>query len=137
MFKKLIAVVFVGSLLSTGSAFAQDTPLTEKMDEASGALKMLRRAKDDYPKCLELVREAQSKLLECFAYVPALIEKMPEGKEKITAIAEYKKSLAYSYQTLCDLEIAYLSEDIDKIDDAMDVVKKSRGDGHDQFIEQE
>jgi len=64
MFKKLIAVVFVGSFLSAGTTFADETPLAEKMDEASGALKSLRRAKDDYPKCLELVREAQSKLLE-------------------------------------------------------------------------
>ena len=136
MFKKFITVVFAGSLLSTGSCFAEDTPLTEKMDEVSGALKSLRRAKDDYAKCLELVREAQVKLLECFAFTPALVEKMPEGKEKITAVANYKKSLAHSYQTLCDLEIAYLSEDIDQIDDALDVVKKSRGDGHDELIEQ-
>ncbi|GHC58676.1 hypothetical protein AAFN60_15305 [Roseibacillus persicicus] len=135
--KKLFCAILLGSFLATGSSSADDTPLAEKMDEVSGSLKMLRRAKDDYAQCLKLVREAQSKLLECFAYVPVLVEKMPEGKEKETAIANYKKTLAASYQTLCDLEIAYLSEDVDKIDDAMDAVKASRKDGHEVYIEEE
>ncbi|MBK1832631.1 hypothetical protein [Roseibacillus ishigakijimensis] len=106
------------------------------MDEASTSLKLLRRAGDDYAKAIALVQEAQGHLLECFQYVPVKVEKMADGKEKQEAIANYKKMLAQSYQALCDLEIAYLSEDLDKIDDAMDVVKESRGDGHDVFVEE-
>jgi hypothetical protein len=139
MIKKFFYAILVGSVLASGSVFADDeeTPLALKMDEVSGSLKMLRRAKDDYAKCLELVRAAQVQLLECFAYTPVIIEKMPEGKEKQVAMANYKKTLAASYETLCGLEIAYLSEDIDQIDDAMDLVKKSRKDGHQEFIEEE
>lgn len=138
MMKKFFYSVLVGSFLATGNvAFADDTPLAEKMDEVSVSLKLLRRAKDDYAKCLGLVHQAQAQLLECFAYVPAMIEKMPEGKEKQTAIANYKKTLAESYITLCGLEVAYLSEDQDKIDDAADLVKASRKDGHQEFIEDE
>lgn len=138
MMKRFFTLLLVGSVLTSGVSFAdEETPLAEKMDEVSGALKNLRRAKDDYSKCLELVREAQSKLIECFQYVPAMLEKMPDGKEKAEAHANYKKTLASSYQALCDLEIAYLSEDIDKIDDAMDTVKSSRKDGHEVFIEEE
>ena len=107
------------------------------MDEVSGALKLLRRAEGDLTKCLELVHEAQDALLECFAYTPAMLEKMPEGKERSEALANYKKTLASSYQTLCDLEIAFLSEDQDKIDDAMSLVKKSRKTGHEEFIEED
>ena len=128
--------MLASSFLATGVGSADDTPLAEKMDEVSGSLKMLRRAGDDYAKALGLVQQAQKQLLETFAFVPAIIEKMPDGKEKQLAMANYKKTLAASYQTLCDLEIAYLSEDIDKIDDAMDLVKKSRKDGHEEFIEE-
>lgn len=137
MMKKFFCAVVMGSFLFSGVGMADDeTPLAKKMDEVSGSLKMLRRAKDDYAKCLELVREAQKGMLECFQYVPVIIEKMPEGKEKQVAMANYKKTLAASYQTLCDLEVAYLSEDVDKIDDAMDLVKKSRKDGHEEYIEE-
>lgn len=137
MFKRVFSSVLVGSLLIVGNAFAEATPLEEKMDEVSGCLKSLRRAGDDYAKALVLVREAQVALIECFALSPAMIEKMPEGKEKAIAMANYKKTLAASYQTLCDLELAYLSEDEDKIDDAKDAVKKSRKDGHREFIEED
>lgn len=137
--KKILCAILFGSFLATGATYAndEDTPLAKKMDEVSGSLKMLRRAKDDYAECLKLVRAAQSQLLECFAYVPSLVETMPEGKAKETAIASYKKTLAASYQMLCDLEIAYLSEDQDKIDDAMDAVKDSRKRGHEEFMEEE
>ena len=137
MMKKFFYTLLIGSFLANGAACAdeEETPLAKKMDEVSGSLKMLRRAGDDYAKCLELVRQAQTQLLECFVYVPVIIEKMEEGKEKDMAFANYKKTLAASYQTLCGLEVAYLSEDIDKIDDALDLVKKSRKDGHQEYIE--
>lgn len=135
--KKFFYAILASSFLASGVTYADDTPLAEKMDEVSGSLKMLRRAGDDYAKCLELVHQAQTQLLECFVYVPAMIEKMPDGKEKQLAVANYKKTLAASYQTLCGLEIAYLSEDEDKIDDAMDLVKKSRKSGHEEYIEEE
>ena len=139
MMKKFFYTVLLGSFLAGGTSFAdeEETPLGEKMSDVSGSLKMLRRAKDDYAKCLVLVREAQSGLLECFQYVPALIAKMPEGKEKAMAMVGYKKTMAESYKTLCDLEEAYLSEDVDKIDDALDAVKGSRKEGHQEYIEED
>ena len=138
--KQFFQAILLGSFLVAGGVHAdEDTPLEEKMEEVSDNLKGLRKAtKDkDFATCLELVRDAQSKLLECFAYTPSLIEKMPEGKEKAMATANYKKTLAASYRTLCDLELAYISEDLDKIDDANDAVKKSRKTGHKEFIEED
>ena len=136
MMKKYFYVMLASSFFATGVGSADDTPLAEKMDEVSGSLKLLRRAGDDYAKALELVHAAQKQLLETFAFVPEKVEKMADGKEKQMALANYKKTLAASYQTLCDLELAYLSEDLDQIDDAMDAVKKSRKNGHEEFIEE-
>ena len=137
MMKKYVYAILASSFLAAGMGGAdEDTPLAQKMDEVSGSLKLLRRAEGDYPKSLELVRQAQTQLLESFPYVPELIEKMPDGKEKQIAMANYKMQLAAAYETLCGLELAYLSEDIDKIDDAMDLVKKSRKDGHKEFIDE-
>ncbi len=136
--KKFLYTILLGSFLASGSSFAEEeTPLVQKMDQVARSLKLLRRAKDDYAKCIELVREAQQGILDSFQYMPVLFEKLPEGKEKMEAEVAYKKSMADSYKALCDLELAYLSEDEDKIDDAMDVVKKSRKDGHEEFIEEE
>lgn len=115
----------------------EDSVLHEKMEQVNRSLKLLRRAGDDYEKAAGLVQEAQAVMLECFPLVPYQVEKMPDGKEKSVAIANYKKLMAESYKRLCDLELAYFSGDIDKIDDALDEVKDSRKDGHEEFIEQE
>ncbi len=135
MKKQLIAAV-CGFALSFGSvAHADDTPLAEKMDEAGGALKLLRRAKSN-EEAIKLVRQAQTELLASIAYIPELVEAMPDGAAKEVEIIEYKKMIADSYKALCDLEIAYLSDDQDKIDDAMSAVKASRKKGHQRFIEE-
>ncbi len=134
----MFKAILVGSFLTVGSVCAdEETPLAEKMDEVSGSLKLLRRAGDDYALCLDHIRKAQRALLECFAYTPLKLEEVPDGKEKAMAVANYRKTLAASYQTLCDLELAYLSEDLDQIDDARDKVKMSRKSGHQEFIDKD
>ncbi|MDP0489654.1 MAG: hypothetical protein Q7Q71_01230 [Verrucomicrobiota bacterium JB023] len=134
---KYFKLIALGLLLGTGFTFADDTPLAEKMDEVSGTLKGLRRLEGDWQGSVKVVREAQKQLLECFAWTPALLDKMPEGREKELAIANYKTVLAESYMQLCALEIAYLSEDQEKVDIAMDAVKAGRKKGHQEFIEEE
>ena len=45
--KNLFYLLFVGSFLASGVTFADDeTPLAEEMSEASGFLKLLRRARE-------------------------------------------------------------------------------------------
>lgn len=137
---KGIRLVLLGVLFSTGLLFAADeeeSTLHGKMEEVNRSLKLLRRAGDDYGKAAELVQQAQVVMLECFHLVPELVENMPEGKEKAVAMANYRKLMAESYKKLCDLELAYLSEDLDRIDDVLDEVKGSRKNGHQEFIEPE
>ena len=133
--------MLASSFLAAGVSSAdEDTPLAKNMDEISGPLKEvykeLRRDGTDFAKYLEQVRESQSYLLKSFDFVPAMIEKMPDGKDKQIAMAKYKKTLAASYETLCGLELALISEDLEAIEDAIDLVKKSRKDGHNEFIEE-
>lgn len=139
MISKLLRIVLVGALMGAGSLSAsdEDSVLHDKMEQVSRSLKLLRRAGEDYEKATGLVQEAQVIMLECFSLMPYLVEKMPEGKEKALAMAQYRKLMAESYKKLCDLELAYLSGDIDKIDDALDEVKGSRKDGHEKFIEED
>jgi hypothetical protein len=139
MTSKFLRLVMMGSLLGAGPLVAdvEETPLHDKMEEVNRSLKLLRRAGDDYEQCVDLVQQAQTLMLECFAFAPYSVGKMPEGKEKTVAIANYKKLMAKSYQNLCDLEIAYLSGDIEKIDLAMRDVKQGRKDGHEEYIEED
>jgi len=123
--------------LGSGLSFADDTELAKKMDEASGELKMLRRVKDDYAAGVVHIQKAQTAMVACYPMTPAMLEKMPEGKDKAVAMAKYRQTLAKSIATLCQLELAYLAEDQDAIDDATDEWKKSRKAGHSEFIEEE
>jgi len=138
MVTRIITLATFASFLVLGQLHAEEeeSPLHEKMEEVNRSLKLLRRAGEDYEKAAGLVRQAQTLMLECFAFVPATIEKMPEGKERNIAWANYRKTMAQSYQTLCDLELAYISGDLDQIDDAMDEVKGLRKEGHEEYIEE-
>lgn len=135
---KTVRLFLVGLMaLGGGVCLADDTELAEKMDEVSGNLKLLRRVKDDYAAGVELIQKAQTAMVACYPMTPAMLEKMPEGKEKQVAMAKYRQILAESIATLCQLELAYLAEDQDAIDDATDAWKKSRKKGHTKFIEEE
>jgi len=130
----MVGVLAVGL---SGFALAEDTELAKKMDEVSGSLKQLRRVKDDYAAGVELIHKAQKAMIECFPMTPELLEAMPEGKEKKEAMAKYGQVLAESLATLYQLELAYIAEDQDLIDDATDAWKKSRKAGHKEFIDEE
>jgi len=84
---------------------------------------------------LPITRTAHEALRRSMEYTPAQIEKMPEGAEKVKAIADARMLLGLSYVAVCELELAYLSEDQEAITAAIKKVKESRKVGHDAYNE--
>ena len=133
---RVFVLIFSGWIFGLGSmALAEHTPLEEKMSAVNKTLKGLRRSSGDHAKCVSIVRTAQKHLLECFQYPPSMLEKVEDAKKKDEILANYKKELAESYITLCELELAYLSGDPEKIKAANQLVKRSKKEGHDEFID--
>jgi predicted negative regulator of RcsB-dependent stress response len=58
---------------------------------------------------------------------------MPDGKEKTKAIADYRRMMGLSYANLSELELAYLEEDEEKVDEAMKKVKAGKKEGHKKY----
>ncbi len=135
----LLRFLSICSLCSTvliAQAYADDddTPLEKTMSESSKALKSLRKIdKDDWVGGAEAARAAAEGIRKGMEYIPVLIEDMADGDDKVKAIADYRRMMGLSYAYLCELEMAYLEKDADKVDAAMSKVKAGKKEGHKKY----
>ncbi|MBT8044750.1 MAG: hypothetical protein KJO79_07355 [Verrucomicrobiae bacterium] len=128
------AAVMGLALCSPVSADDDDTPLGKSMHQASKALKSLRKIeKNDWDAGAKAARSAADGIRKGMAYIPALVEEMPDGMEKTKAIADYRRLMGLSYAALCELELAYLEKDQAKVDAAMKNVKAGKKEGHKKY----
>lgn len=110
------------------------TPLTETMEQTSEALKSLRKMElDDWTGGAEAARTAADGIRKGMEYVPVLIRDMQDGKQKTRAIADYRRMMGLSYALLCELELAYLDEDGDKVDELLTKLKANKKEGHKKY----
>ena len=138
---------FIGKLFALGAmmglvaiapvkAEEEDTPLTGQMEEASGALKKLRRAPDFAAKAA-LAREGQAAILKSMEYLPAMFKSITDEAEKTKATADYKRLMGLTYAAFAELELAFLAEDEEKADEVIDKLKDLKKEGHNAYIEDE
>lgn len=128
------SVAFVIAQPAMAEGEEKESPLHESMEQSGRALKSLRKIdKADWAAGAKAVREAADGIRKGMEYVPELIKEMPEGKEKVIALADYKRLMGLSYAALSELEIAYLSEDQAKVDAAMEKVKGIKKEGHKKY----
>jgi hypothetical protein len=134
---RLLSVFSICALSTITPADADsddDTPLAKTMEQSSDALKSLRKIdKDDWAGGAEAARSAADGLRKGMEFVPILIKGMPEGIDKAKALADYRRMMGLSYANLCELEIAYLEEDAEKVDAAMTKVKAGKKEGHKKY----
>jgi hypothetical protein len=124
-------ICFVLALPQVHADSDEDTPLTQTMKQSSNALKSLRKIdKDDWAGGAEAARSAAEGIRKGMEYVPVLIKDMADGKDKVKALADYRRMMGLSYAYLCELEMAYLEEDAGKVDEAMSKVKAGKKEGH-------
>lgn len=135
--KKLIIPMLLGALMPVMSVRADDdSPMAKEMDVVNDAYKMLRRT-DDAAEGAKLAREAQGGVLKAITMTPPFVEAggHPDGKEK--AMVSFKKQMAQLYITFCDIEAAFLAEDLDKVQELIQPLKDSKKKGHNEFMEED
>lgn len=114
-----------------------DTPLTKTMEEASEAIKSLRKIdRNDWKSGADLARKAADGIRKGMEFIPWMIEEMPDGLEKTKAIADYRRLMGLSYADLCELELAYLDQDAEKVDEVMSRVKAGKKEGHKKYSDE-
>ena len=111
-----------------------ETPLAKTMEEASDAIKELRKIDtNDWKSGADLARKAADGIRKGMEFIPWLVEQMPEGHEKTKAIADYRRMMGLSYADLCELELAYLDQDAGKVDEVMTKIKAGKKEGHKKY----
>ena len=110
------------------------TPLEETMEQTSDALKSLRKMdKDDWAAGAKAARTAADGVRKGMEFIPVLIKDMKDGKDKTMALADFRRMMGLSYANLCELELAYLEEDADKVEEALKKVKAGKKEGHKKY----
>jgi hypothetical protein len=114
---------------------ADDTPLAKQMEEMDDAYKAFRREQDPV-KGAALARQAQDAVLKGTAELPQLIASMPDASAKAKATVEYRKAMGGLFVTLCEVEEAFINNDLDKVAELVDALKDHKKKGHDKFMEE-
>lgn len=134
---KLIITGFAASMLFALPTMAdEDTPLAKQMEAMNDAYKAMRRETDPQ-KGAALAREAQEAMVKAISEVPTLVTDMPDGAEKVKASAEYRKMMGMLISTLADMELAFLDNDMEKVQTIVKKMRESKKEGHDKFMEEE
>jgi soluble cytochrome b562 len=132
----LLLTSFLGLLVLPVAVLADDTPLAKQMEAMNDAYKAFRREKDP-AKGAALAREAQDAALKGIPEVPELVQSMAAGEAKAKAIVAYRKSMGQLFITLCQVEEAFLANDLDKVAELVETLKDIKKEGHDQFMDEE
>lgn len=135
----LVAVIGVAGFAPT-TAKADDTPLGKEMDAISASLKGLRKLKredDRWTASAALIREGQAACIRSMALVPKEIEDLEDGVAKTKAISDNKRLMGLVLAALCELEVAHLEEDEDKIEEVTDKLKDLKKEGHEKYYTDE
>lgn len=118
----------------------EESPLMLAMEEISGSLKSLRRLKRDperWTKSAEEIRKGADWVIKAMAYVPAEIEAMPDGPEKIKAKADARRLMGLTLAAFCELELAHLAEDEAKVDEIIEKLSDLKEESHEKYNKSE
>jgi len=132
---RLIILACAAGFLAPISA-AEDTPLAKQMETINDSSKAMSKETDP-AKSAAQAREAQQALLKAMNETPELVAKMPEGRAKVLAAAEYRKMIGQALVAMCEMEVAILNGKTDEVEKIAAALKDLKKAGHDKFMEEE
>jgi len=135
MKQRLLPALFAATLCLSATA-AEDPPLVGHMERLDEAYKALRKT-EDATQGAELARDAQNAVVKTLGEIPSLISKMPEGPARAKAAATYRRMIGQLYVKLCEIEHAFLDNQLDRIPTLVDEIKELKKQGHNEFMEDE
>ena len=113
-----------------------ETPLGEKMELVDDAFKGFRRETDPVKGAKE-ARDAQMATLKAAAEVPELVKEMADGPAKDKAANTYRTEVGKLFLAFCEVEKAFLNNDLEAVDSIVDKLKKMKKEGHKEFMKEE
>lgn len=113
----------------------EDTPLGKQMEIVDDSFKALRK-EEDASKGAALAREAQQAILESIQLVPKTVEEISDAAEKAKAVALYRKAVGKLFVSFCEIEEAFLANDLEKVGELAKHVRETKKAGHDRFMEE-
>ncbi len=119
-----------------GAEDHEDSPLAKQMELFNDAYKAFRKETDPVKGAAQ-AREAQQAVLKGIVEIPEMLAKMPDGPAKAKAAAEFRKMMGRTFVTLCEVEQAFLAENIAEVAKLVEVLKEMKKAGHDKFMEDE
>lgn len=129
--KATVAILLASSAVSLQ---ADDTPLGHSMEDASAALKSLRKMdKSDWQGGAAAAHKAAKAILEGIQYEPLLVKEISDSNKKAAAMADYRRLMGLSYAALCQLESAYLAQNAEQVEEAMELIKQLKKEGHKKY----
>ncbi|HAT19480.1 MAG: hypothetical protein VX317_01415 [Verrucomicrobiota bacterium] len=143
-FHKLITLVAALGLLGLAphARSGEDTKkseakdMEEAMDLMSGSLKGLRRLRRDpdrWTKSAALVAEGSQSVIAAMKWIPKEIEELPEGPEKIKALADSRRLMGLTLAGYAELELAFLAKDEEKVEAVLDKLKEIKAESHEKY----
>ena len=143
-FHKLITLVAALGLLGLAphARSGEDTEkseakdMEEAMDLMSGSLKGLRRLRRDpdrWTKSAALVAEGSQSVIAAMKWIPKEIEELPEGPEKIKALADSRRLMGLTLAGYAELELAFLAKDEEKVEAVLDKLKEIKAESHEKY----
>ena len=128
--------VLVLSLFAPCGAEEESTPMADVMSEMNGYYKKMRRT-EDATAGAELAREAQRTAIESLQFTPQLTEETKTGAEKVKDVANYRRLIGATFVSFCELELAFLEEDFDKVGEIIDDLRDLKKEGHKAYIKED
>ena len=114
----------------------EETPLGKNMEAMNDAYKAFRKETDPV-KGAASAREAQDYAIKGALEIPTLIKEIKDEAEKTKATVEYRKMMGKLLISLCEVEEAFLANDLAKVTALVDALKDQKKEGHDKFIKEE
>jgi hypothetical protein len=114
----------------------EETQLGKNMEAMNDAYKAFRKETDP-AKGAASAREAQDYAIKGAMEVPEMVKAMTDEAAKAKATVEYRKMMGKLLVSLCEVEEAFLANDLAKVATLVDALKDQKKEGHDKFIEEE
>ena len=140
----LTFVVLAGPVVAEDSGApekkAPPKDMAEAMDAMSGSLKLLRRLERDpdrWPKSAAMVAKGSSVVIAAMRMIPQKIQDLPDGPAKLKALADSRRLMGLTLAGYGRLELAFLAESEEQVEDALDFLKEIKAESHEKYNRRE
>ena len=80
-----------------------------------------------------MVAKGSSAVISAMRMVPREVQNLPDGPAKLKALADSRRLMGLTLAGYARLELAFLAEDEEQVDEALDVLKELKAESHEKY----